>query len=73
MAVVENVPDDELKICLDRIGEQVRLLNLSARSYDRDIVLSAGYAVYTEGSGDTAKDIFQRAYQKMLLSRHHNS
>ncbi len=73
LAVVENVPDDELKICLDRIGEQVRLLNLSARSYDRDIVLSAGYAVYTEGSGDTAKDIFQRAYQKMLLSRHHNS
>ena len=70
VVVLENITQESLLDQLKQIRDMVHALNLGAKSYDTDLNLSAGYSLYEKDSSDLSKDVFQKAYQAMLFSRH---
>ncbi len=70
IAVVENMSDETMKERLVETEKMIYALNVGSKSYATDLVVSVGYALYSKDTDNTARDVFQRAYQEMLLGRH---
>lgn len=70
VVVLENITEESFQEHIRQIRDMVHTLNLGAKSYDTDLNLSAGYSLYDKDTGELTKDVFQRAYQAMLFSRH---